>query len=132
MAAPLQLEARLIRSDILCELRQLHIARAALVKDRTATKNRAKAVTHCLLKRPAPEADQEAGPTIEAEIAARIQAEPDLARRFDILTSIPGVARLTALVLLIEMPELGRLKAECSYEHSSVRHGSRLAARRFP
>lgn len=51
MAAPLQLEARLIRSDILCELRQLHIARATLVKDRTATKNRAKAVTHCLLKR---------------------------------------------------------------------------------
>ena len=35
-----------------------------------------------------------------------------LARRTEILTSIPGVARITAAGLLIQMPELGRLDAK--------------------
>ncbi|HEV7910726.1 MAG TPA: transposase, partial [Methylocella sp.] len=34
-----------------------------------------------------------------------------LAKRFAILTSIPGVSRITAFALLIEMPELGTLEA---------------------
>jgi transposase len=48
---------------------------------------------------------------IEAEIMERIQADPDLTRRFSILTSIPGISRLTAFALIIEMPELGTLEA---------------------
>ena len=50
MGAVLDLEARLGCSDILAELKELHIARAALVKDRTAAKNRAKVLTLALLK----------------------------------------------------------------------------------
>jgi hypothetical protein len=43
-----------------------------------------------------------------AAILEQVQADPDLARRFAMLTSIPGVS--TAFALLIEMPELGALE----------------------
>ncbi len=46
---------------------------------------------------------------IEAEIHRLIQDDPLLQRRFEILTSIPGVGDLTAFVLLTEMPERGQL-----------------------
>jgi transposase len=51
MGALLQLEARPIRSAIFDELKDLHMAREALVKDRTAAKNRAKTIALPLLKR---------------------------------------------------------------------------------
>src|SRR5271165_6025452 len=47
---------------------------------------------------------------VEAEIERRITADQELSRRFAILVSIPGLARLTAFTLLIEMPELGALE----------------------
>jgi transposase len=47
---------------------------------------------------------------IEAAIRQQIQADPDLAERFAILTSIPGVSAITAFALLIDMPELGALE----------------------
>jgi hypothetical protein len=43
--------------------------------------------------------------------SSRFKADPDLAQRFAILTSIPGVSAITAFALLIEMPELGALDA---------------------
>jgi transposase len=49
---------------------------------------------------------------IEAAILEQIRADPDLAQRFAILTSIPGVSAITAFALLIEMPELGALDAD--------------------
>src|SRR5208282_6243972 len=42
MGAVLELEARPARSETLLQLRELHVAREALVKDRTAAKNRGK------------------------------------------------------------------------------------------
>ena len=48
---------------------------------------------------------------IEAAILEQIRADPDLAQRFAILTSIPGVSAIAAFALLIEMPELGTLEA---------------------
>ena len=51
MGARLELEARPARSEVLLELRELYVAREALVNDRTAAKNRAKALTLSLLKR---------------------------------------------------------------------------------
>jgi transposase len=44
---------------------------------------------------------------IEAEILMQVEADPDLAQRFAILTSIPGRSAIAAFALLIEMPELG-------------------------
>ena len=52
MGALLELEARPARSEPSLELKELYVAREALVKDRTAAKNRGKALTLPLLKRP--------------------------------------------------------------------------------
>ncbi len=49
---------------------------------------------------------------IEQEIKARILQVPGLARRRDLLMSIPGIAATTAQTLLIDMPELGSLDAK--------------------
>lgn len=42
---------------------------------------------------------------------AIIKADPSLARRFDILCSIPGLSAITACALIIDMPELGTLES---------------------
>lgn len=114
MGALLNLDARPPQSEAIVDLKQLHLAREALVKDRTAAKNRAKSLGIALLKRLNTERLKHIErqlDAIEAEIESRIQADDDLARRFAILVSIPGVARLTAFVMLIEMPELGTMDA---------------------
>lgn len=46
---------------------------------------------------------------VDAAIAMAIDGDPDLVRRRDILVSVPGVAALTAAVILAEMPELGTI-----------------------
>ena len=48
---------------------------------------------------------------IETAILAAIEADADLASRFAILTTIPGVSAVTAFALLIAMPELDALDA---------------------
>lgn len=113
MGALLELPARPVRSDLLTELSELHHAREALVKDRTAAKNRAKILTLPLLKRQNRQRLQQIErqiAAIDAEITARLDADPELAHRFAILTSIPGLSRLSAFALLVEMPELGTLE----------------------
>lgn len=114
MGALLELEARPARSPILNDLKDLHMAREALVKNRTAAKNRAQNLTLAILKR------QNAAQlrqierqmaAIEREIMTLIEADADLARRFAILVSIPGISAITACALLIDMPELGTLSS---------------------
>ena len=46
---------------------------------------------------------------IDAELVALCAADDDLQARLAILESIPGIGPASALTLLIEMPELGRL-----------------------
>lgn len=46
---------------------------------------------------------------VEAELEARIAADPVLARKRVILVSIPGIGPRIAGVLLTDMPELGRI-----------------------
>jgi transposase len=112
MGAVLSLEARPVPSAIINDLRDLRTARNALIKDQVAALTRAKAITLPLLKRQNAarlkqiEAQREA---VDAEINALIQGDPDLAQRFAILCSIPGIAEVSAAMLLIEMPELGSL-----------------------
>ena len=112
MGALLELEARPAPNPILNDLKDLHMAREALVKNRTAAKNRAKNLTLTVLKRHNAEQLRQIErqmAAIEREILALIKDDPDLARRFDILVSIPGVSAITAFALLIDMPELGTL-----------------------
>ena len=112
MGAVLSLEARPVPSGIINDLRDLRTARNALIKDQVAAQTRAKAITLPLLKRQNAarlkqiEAQREA---VDAEINALIQGDPDLAQRFAFLCSIPGIAEVSAAMLLIEMPELGSL-----------------------
>jgi transposase len=46
------------------------------------------------------------------DIAKRLRAHSDLARRLDLVLSIPGIGERTALALLIRMPELGQVTRE--------------------
>jgi transposase len=47
---------------------------------------------------------------IEAEILKQVRTDPELAQRFAILTSIPGLSAITAFALLIDMPDLGAIE----------------------
>ena len=47
---------------------------------------------------------------LAAEILAAIKAQPDLAERYRLLISLPGIGPVVAASLLIRMPELGSLK----------------------
>lgn len=112
MGALLTPPVRPIIAHAIDDMKELHIARLALVKDRTAAKNRDHACRSPLLKRHAAQRlaqiDRQIV-AIDTALKARLQSEPELVARFDILVSIPGVGALTAITMLIEMPELGRL-----------------------
>ena len=113
MGTLLELEARPVRSQILTDLKDLSMAREALVKNRTAAKNRGKNLTlPILMRHNAAQLRQieRQMAAIEQEIRALIKADPDLVRRFDILVSIPGLSTITAFALIIDMPELGSLE----------------------
>jgi transposase len=45
-------------------------------------------------------------------IVSRLRAHTDLARRLDLVLSVPGIGERTALALVIRMPELGRISRE--------------------
>ena len=45
-------------------------------------------------------------------IEKHLRAHPDLARRLDLVLSIPGIGERTALALIIRMPELGQVSRE--------------------
>jgi transposase len=102
-------------SKIISDLKDLHVARTALVKDRTAARNREKNLTSPLLKRHVRQrlsSIESHLKEIEAAIRSLINADDDLRRKFAILVSIPGIAARSAFALLIDMPELGTLEAQ--------------------
>jgi transposase len=45
-------------------------------------------------------------------IERQLRAHPDLGRRLDLVLSVPGIGKRTALALIIRMPELGRVSRE--------------------
>jgi len=47
-----------------------------------------------------------------SRIAIALRAHNDLARRLDLVLSVPGLGQRTALALIIRMPELGRISRE--------------------
>ena len=91
----------------------------ALIKDRTAARNRArnraKNQRLDLLKH---QTDTRLAQIktnlkdIEDAMATRINQHEALAERFAILISIPGIAKLSAFAILIDMPELGDIEAK--------------------
>jgi len=115
MAASLQPELTLIKDQAIDTLQEFLAARRALVKDRTAALNRCKGLTLAVLKR---QSDQHLKQitaqikAIDAECRKLTAATPRLKDRLDILTSIPGLGKITALALLVDMPELGSMDAK--------------------
>lgn len=93
-------------------LKDLHVARAGLIKDRTRLRNRVETQDISVLKR-----QTKARLTLverqiaelDAEIATQIKAQESTARRCDILCSMPGVGSVTAAAMLTLMPEIGTL-----------------------
>ena len=112
MGAVLDLEGRPARSETLHDLRELGVARQALIKDRIAATNRQQIAVNPVIKRQLRARMKQIETQlkeIDAAIAAQIDADPGLSRRRDVLTSIPGIGTVTAMAILIEMPELGTL-----------------------
>jgi transposase len=50
--------------------------------------------------------------SLDVAIALAINADAELAHKRDILTSVPGVAGVTAAVILAELPELGKMTSK--------------------
>ena len=75
--------------------------------------------------------------TLAAGVLQRLKAHPDLAARFDLLTSLPGVGPIVAASLVVRMPELGQMKrgqaaallGVAPFDHDSGQHkGKRFIA----
>lgn len=113
MAATLQPPVRPAKTKKQAQLAELINARDGLVRDRTALKNRQKNLTVAILKRQCKQRLEQIDrhvDALDAEIATIIAADPALARRHEILTSIGGLGTLTANQLIATMPELGTLE----------------------
>lgn len=111
-----ELQPRPLVSQSLDDLKELLVARRALVKDRTAAINRDHVLRAPLLKRLATQRLRQIErqlDAIDAEMRTRCQADPDLKARLAIVVSIPGIGEATALTMLIEMPELGTMENKC-------------------
>ena len=99
------------------DLDDLATACDGLVKDLVAALNRRKHVRHKLLKRQnrnrLAQIERQLK-AVDAETARLLAADPELARRAEVLGSIPGVGPVTVAGLVAEMPELGELEAKAA------------------
>jgi len=138
LGALLQPACRPIISKALDELKALNVARTALVKDRVAARNRGHALSLPLLRRQAAQRllhIKQQLAVIDAAMAEIVAADPELVARFDILLSIPGLGRISALAILIEMPELGTIENKAAASLAGLapiaRDSGRKQGRRF-
>jgi transposase len=117
LAALLEPPVRPVISQALDDIKELIVARRALVKDRTAAHQRNGVHRSRLLKRQAAQRLTQIErqlAAIDAALHALLASDPNLKARFDILASIPGVGATTAIIILVEMPELGTLDHRCA------------------
>ena len=112
MATALKLPPTPPASSSQRRLHDLQSAKNALIRQRTALLNRGAHLTDPLLKRQHHTQLNLVNrhlKAIDARIQTLIAADPDLARKAEIIASIPALASNTAANLLAEMPELGTL-----------------------
>ncbi len=97
------------------QLEELISARNALVKDRTRARNRSHQARHPLVKR---HLQQQLAQierqvrSMDREIRKLLDADPALARKAEVLTSIPGMGSVTVAGLLSLLPELGAIDSK--------------------
>lgn len=97
------------------ELQELVNARSAALADAVALGNRCEASQTRLLRAGLTRlhtACRKLVAKLDAEIARRIEADPTLARRYAILTSIPGIGPAVAATVIATLPELGAVDAK--------------------
>lgn len=112
MGAVLDLSPQAPVSQTLHDMRELLAARRALVKDQTAARTRlgtasmtsVQAILKRRLKQIAKDIER-----IDEGLRDLSHLDPAFARKVIILASIPGIGALTAITLLIDMPELGKM-----------------------
>jgi len=137
-----QVQPRVLEEDPAerAELVQLVARRRQLIDLRTMESNRLqqtsvraaqKSIQH-VLKLLGKEVDQ-----LEAEIARLLQSDDDWRTKIELLSTTPGVAKVTSATLVAEVPELGRLNRQAiaalvglaPFNNDSGRHrGSRRVA----
>ena len=112
MGAAFALEPDPPMSQNLRDLKELRIARMALVKDRTRLKNRLQTLKLAFAIRQAKARLALVSRQlrdIDAEISACIAQDDATAHKRTILRSIPGIGAVTAAAILIECPEVGTM-----------------------
>lgn len=115
MGTVLELEKDEPKSENLHDLRELMTARRALMKDKVASKTRLQNTTHSLLKSQINDRLKQIDVQIQQldkAIGVMIAYDQMLSRKLAILISIPGIAKITAYSMIIEMPELGTLEGK--------------------
>jgi len=107
-----RLIAALGPSAVMQRLKELATARRNTVKDKVAFKNRIHKTQEYLLKRQyqamLKRLELQAS-EIDQLIESLIRQDETMKERLELLLSIPGIGKTTAMILLIEMPELGTL-----------------------
>ena len=98
-------------AEVLCEIGELVTARHAAVGEETSLKNQHHSAQTAVLRRQLTRRIARLGKDIaelEAALMARIKADPHLARRHAILTSIPSFGTTVAVALIAGLAELGQ------------------------
>jgi len=95
-------------------LHDLHIARRQVCDEVADLKRRLQSTEHALARRQIKariDMGQRHKAVLEDEIHALINATPDLKAKFEILTSIPNIGKITAAIMLADLSELGSANA---------------------
>jgi transposase len=112
MGAALALEPDAVISQNTRVLRDLQVARTALIKERTRLRNRGHVQTNAVLKRQTKTRltlVEKQTAELDLEIAKLIDANENTARPRDILRSIPGLGQIATAAILTFLPEIGTL-----------------------
>ncbi|MDZ7709824.1 MAG: IS110 family transposase [Roseovarius sp.] len=94
------------------DLKDLQVARTGLVKERTRLRNRGQTQSNRVLKRQTKTRlalVERQIKELDAEIAKRIAEDASMARKREILRSIPGLGQVAAAAILTFLPELGTM-----------------------
>lgn len=106
------LDPKPMLSQAIDEMKELSVARLALIKDRTAAQNRHHIRRSPLLQRQSKTRITQINKQIaeiDTAIAAIMATQPDLKEKEKILLSIPGVGPAAVRAFIIDMPELGTI-----------------------
>jgi transposase len=103
-------DARPPAPEIIEEIKELVQARASAVHEQTSLTNQHKSAQTAFLRRHLKGRLAGIAKTIqalEAQVLKRLKTDESLARRYKILSSIPGFGRVVSMTLIAWLPELG-------------------------